>query len=107
MGIVPVLFVIIVIASVAANYNKVAKQRLEDQRKRMQMRQNASNPPKTQEKAGFETRRSSIDVKLAEPIQKTCMPLNQKARPAVSVKNMQSAVIMAEIINKPVSIREK
>lgn len=107
MVFLPILLVIIVIASVYANYNKIAKQRLEDERKRMEMRRSAK---KTFEEA------QSASVKAVAPVsdriapqqsQRTAAPAGQTVRPRVSVKDMRSSVIMAEILNKPVSLRGK
>ena len=108
MGIMPVLVVIIVIASVVSNYKKIARQRLADQKKRIQMMKNASKPEETHKSAEFQTRRTQTDAAFTEPLTQTAMlSNNQKAKPGVSVKEMQKAVIMSEILNKPVSLREK
>lgn len=105
MGILPVLLVIVAIASVVMNYNKIAKQRLEDEMKRVQRRRNAAGNPEP-----------AAEARVAQGITNASAPRTEKEsglretntpKPRVSVKDMKSAVIMAEILNKPVSLREK
>ena len=108
MGILPVLLVIIAIASVVANYNKIAKQRLEDQKKRMEAKRNEKTDSVTEKSEKSYTPMSVGEPMLSRaPIQKNIVSARQTVKPRVSVKNMQNAVIMAEILNKPVSLREK
>ena len=105
MGMLPVLLVIVAIASVVMNYNKIARQRLQDEMKRAQRRRNAASNPAP-----------AAEIKAARAIDSAPAPGMKKAdivreantpKPRVSVKNMKNAVIMAEILNKPVSLREK
>jgi len=101
----PVLLVIIAIASVVTNYNKIAKQRAADEMKRMQRRRSSANnaPP------AAETRAAQTIVKTPEPkTEKESILREMNApKPRVSVKDLKNTVIMAEILNKPVSLREK
>lgn len=107
MGILPVLLVIIAIVSVVSNYNKIAKQRLEDQRKRMEKKQSAKKHPAAEKENIPYSPRSVPDPTLSQPILRKTAPVRETVKPRVSVKSMQNAVIMAEILNKPVSLRKK
>lgn len=105
MGILPVLFVIIAIATVLANYNKIAKQRLEDQKKRMEMR--ASAEPADDRNEAIYKKPAKTTFAASEPIERIHLNPAPKCAPGVSVKKMREAVILSEILDKPVSLREK
>lgn len=107
MGILPVLLIIIVFASIFANYNKIAKQRLEDHKKRMASRQNAGNAVQADGNGSRPVRQAVRENASSEPAQKTLVAPVQPVKPAVSASDMKRAVVMAEILNKPVSMREK
>ncbi len=105
MGILPVLIIIIVIASVVSNYNKIAKQRMADEKKRAEKRQSKKNAINAEGNVNRQARPTVTEMTFSEPIQKVVA--SSRPSPRVSAKEMQRAVITAEILNKPVSLREK
>lgn len=107
MGILPVLLIIIVVGSIFANYNKIAKQRLEDHKKRMANRQNARNAVQAENNGNRPAQPTIRETVSSDPLRKASVSPVQPVKPRVSANDMKRAVITAEILNKPVSLREK
>lgn len=107
MGIVPVLFVIMVIASVVANYRKAAQQRILDEKRRLEKRKKADLSKDPREEIQIRTQPSVQIPPYAPAVKKKGADRAPSAKPHVSLNRMRDAVIMAEILNKPVSLRDK
>ncbi len=107
MGIVPVLFVIIVIASVVANYRKAAQQRILDEKRRLEKRKKMELAKNAKEEVQIRTQPSVQIPPYAPAVKKKGADRAPSAKTHVSLNRMRDAVIMAEILNKPVSLRDK
>ena len=107
MGIVPVLFVIMVIASVVANYRKAAQQRILDEKRRLEKRKKTDLSKDPREEVQIRTQPSVQIPPYAPAMKKKGADRAPSVKPNVSAKSMRNAVIMAEILNKPVSLRDK
>ena len=107
MGALPVLFVVIAIVNIVLNYKKAADKRLEDQKKRIQMQKDARASAEAAQDVSHEGICVVHAPSKAEPIQKTVVTENKVSRSRVNAKDMQRAVIMSEILNKPVSLRKE
>ena len=107
MGIMPVLFVIIVIASVLTNYRKAARQRILDEKRRLEKRKKTELAKDSKEEVRIRTQPSVQAPPFAPAVKKTGVDRAPSVKPHVSLNRMRDAVIMAEILNKPVSLRDK
>lgn len=107
MGFMPVLLVIIVIAGVVSNYNKMARQRLEDEKKRAQKRAEKKQPENRPAPGPTYCAPTDENISFAQPIRRISMQPDRATAPRLSAKDLRSAVILSEILNKPVSLREK
>lgn len=108
MNFLPVLILIIAIASIFTNYKKAAEKRIEDEKKRRIMREASPKSPQD------EPKRESVKAPAASaasfktrPVQRAAAPGVHPHNARVSVKDMRKAVVMSEILSKPVSLREK
>lgn len=103
----PILLLIIAVASVFTNYKKAAEQRMQNEKKRMEKRKNANSGLNPKQETRIQTQPAAAKVYDVKPVQKVSVQTASPAKPRVTARDMKSAVIMAEILNKPVSIREK
>ncbi len=112
MGILPVLFVVIAIVSIASNYKKAQEKRISDQKKRME----TLKAMRLKEKASEEKAAGDMPQKkpaalhetpVAQAVERIKIPDIRPVRSRVSAGDMRNAVIMAEILNKPVSLRDQ
>ena len=107
MGILPVLFVVIVIVNIALNYKKAQEKRMQDMRKRMENKKNMSQNENAAEKKPQKSITFAPETPSIKTIQIAKTPENKPVRSRVNVKDIKKAVIMAEILNKPVSLRDQ
>ncbi len=107
MGVIPVLFVVIAIVSIASNYKKAQEKRLSDQKKRME----TLKAVRAKEKAAEEKPQGNPAVVREMPAMQTIKRTNPSDTRLVSsrvnAQEIRKAVIMSEILNKPVSLRDQ
>ena len=107
MGILPVLFVVIAIVNVALNYKKAQEKRMQDLRKRMEKKNTVPIKGNAAENKPQESISFAYETPAAQSVQRMKTPDNKPVRSRVNTDDMKKAVIMAEILNKPVSLRDQ
>ena len=107
MGILPVLFVVIAIVSIASNYKKAQEKRISDQKKRMETLKAVRSKEKASEEKMDKKPAAMHEMPAEQTTEKIKTPGTRPARSSVNVEDMRKAVIMAEILNKPVSLRDQ
>ena len=107
MGIIPVLFVVIAIVSIASNYKKAQEKRISDQKKRME----TLKAVQAKDKAAEAKKQGTAAVVREAPAMQTVKRTNPSdarlVATRVNAQEIRKAVIMSEILNKPVSLRDQ
>ena len=102
-----ILLVIIGIVSIVSNYKKANEKRVYEQRMKAAALRKRVQEDNENTVVSNETKEHVPSIIMERSIERSSKPAISPSKPAVTVSEMRKAIVVSEILAKPVSLRDE